>query len=81
MQSAFNRSGYAIDTGGFLDDVANVSFDRLKQFHRDFYGPANATIVITGNAQPKFLLYHIANEFSHISNMQCTQASRSAPSV
>ncbi len=68
MQSAFNRSGYAIDTGGFLDDVANVSFDRLKQFHRDFYGPANATIVITGNAPPKFLLYHIANEFSHISN-------------
>ena len=68
MNTAFNRSGYAVDTGGYMRDVAQVSFDRLKKFHKDFYGPNNAHIVVVGAVSPKFVLRHVYNNFSKISN-------------
>lgn len=69
MNTAFNRSGYSVDTGGYMRDVAQVSFDRLKQFHKDFYGPGNAHIVVVGAVSPKFVLRHVYNNFASISNV------------
>ena len=68
MNTAFNRSGYSVDTGGYMRDVAQVSFDRLKKFHNDFYGPGNAHIVVVGAVSPKFVLRHVYNNFASISN-------------
>ena len=68
MNTAFNRSGYSVDTGGYMRDVAQVSFDRLKKFHKDFYGPGNAHIVVVGAVSPKFVLRHVYNNFASISN-------------
>ena len=66
MNTAFNRSGYAVDTGGYMKDVAQVSFDRLKKFHKDFYGPNNAHIVVVGAVSPKFVLRHVHLNFASI---------------
>lgn len=66
MNTAFNRSGYSVDTGGYMRDVAQVSFDRLKQFHRDFYGPNNAHLVVVGAVSPKFVLRHVFSNFASI---------------
>ena len=68
MNTAFNRSGYSVDTGGYMRDVSEVSFDRLKQFHRDFYGPNNAHIVVVGAVSPKFVLRHVHANFADISS-------------
>lgn len=68
MNTAFNRSGYSVDTGGYMRDVAEVSFDRLKKFHKDFYGPNNAHIVVVGAVSPKFVLRHVHANFASISN-------------
>lgn len=68
MNTAFNRSGYAVETGGFMRDVAQVSFDRLKKFHKDFYGPNNAHVVVVGAISPKTVLRHVHTNFASISS-------------
>ena len=66
MQAAFARGPYEIDTGGFARDVGTVSFDRLKAFHKDFYGPNNAHVVVVGRMKPAAILKHVAEHFKDI---------------
>ena len=67
MQAAFARGPYEIDTGGFSRDVGTVSFDRLKSFHKEFYGPNNCHMVVVGGIKPATVLKHVAANFKDIS--------------
>jgi len=68
MQTAFSRGPYEIDTGGFMRDVAEVTFRRLKKFHKSFYGPNNAHVVVCGRMRPAQILKHVAKHFKGISS-------------
>ena len=65
--TAFNRSGYSVDTGGYLRDVGQVSFSKLYDFHKSFYGPNNAHIIVTGPVSPSFILKNVLKHFGPIS--------------
>lgn len=68
MQAAFARGPYEIDTGGFARDVGTVSFDRLKSFHQEFYGPNNCHMVVVGRIKPAIVLKHVAAHFKDITS-------------
>ncbi len=66
--TTFNRSGYSVDTGGYLKDVAQTSFKQLFDFHQQFYGPSNAHIIVTGPISPSFVLKGVLKHFGGISS-------------
>lgn len=66
--TTFNRSGYSVDTGGYLRDVANTSFKQLFKFHQQFYGPSNAHIIVTGPVSPSFVLKSVLKHFGGLSS-------------
>jgi len=52
MQIAFNEHPYGHSTIGYLADIEHVNADSLKQYHKKYYNPSNATIIMTGNIPP-----------------------------
>lgn len=49
MQIAFNEHPYGHSTIGYLTDIEHVNADSLKQYHKKYYKPNNATIIMCGN--------------------------------
>jgi len=76
QHTAFDRSGYDHDTGGFLKDVASVSFENLYNFHRDFYGPNNATVVIVGPVHAKEVLNMVEKHFHSVARREVRNIER-----
>ena len=66
--TSFNRSSYSVDTGGYTRDVSQTSFSQLFKFHKQFYGPSNAHIIITGPVSPSFVLKGVLKHFGGLSS-------------
>lgn len=49
MEMAFNEHPYGHSTIGYLADIEHVNADSLKRYHKKYYKPNNATIILTGN--------------------------------
>lgn len=77
LETVYSRSGYNHETGGFLRDVASVSFDALEEFHRQFYGPNNATVCVTGPVDGQKTLEVIEKHFASIPRREVPEVSRS----
>ncbi len=77
LETVYSRSGYNHETGGFLRDVESVSYDALEEFHRQYYGPNNATVCITGPIDSQKALESIDKHFSSIPRREVPNVDRS----
>ncbi|MCG3172584.1 MAG: hypothetical protein GMKNLPBB_00738 [Myxococcota bacterium] len=65
---AFKAHPYHHPTIGWVSDVENVSIERLRQFYREFYHPANASLIFAGDVTVKQALDLSEKYFGKIRN-------------
>ncbi len=53
---------------GFIEDIKSWSITDIKNFHKRFYQPQNAVIVVAGDVNKEQAFKLIKQEFEHISN-------------
>lgn len=55
---------------GFINDIKNWSIEDIKSFHKMYYQPQNAIIVVAGDIKPQTVFESAHKEFSHIKNSE-----------
>jgi len=53
---------------GFMQDIRGWSIKDIRDFHKTYYQPANAIIMVTGDIDPKTVFAKIKKEFGAIKN-------------
>lgn len=53
---------------GFMNDIQNWSIDDIKDFHKTYYQPSNAILMVTGDIDPKEVFKKAKKEFGDIKN-------------
>ncbi|EDP7981069.1 insulinase family protein [Campylobacter upsaliensis] len=53
---------------GFYKDIENWSIEDIKSFHKSFYQPQNAILVVSGDVEPKDLFEKASKHFEKIKN-------------
>ncbi|MDR0511656.1 MAG: insulinase family protein [Treponema sp.] len=49
VKAVLPNTPYDFESGGDPEHIPNLTWDGLKQFHRDYYSPANCRIFLAGN--------------------------------
>ncbi|CAH8384169.1 unnamed protein product [Eruca vesicaria subsp. sativa] len=52
QQALFPENTYGVDSGGDPKDIPKLTFDKFKEFHRQYYHPSNARIWFYGDDDP-----------------------------
>ncbi len=68
MSSAYMWHNYGKSTIGARTDVEGVNIERLQQFYRTYYRPANATVIVAGKFDPAKVRQWIAVSFGPLQN-------------
>ena len=53
---------------GFMNDIQTWTIDDIKDFHKTYYQPNNAILMVTGDVNPKEVFEKAKKKFSHIKN-------------
>ena len=53
MASAFTASPYRHPVIGWMSDLQSMTIEDLEQWYRDWYAPANATLIVVGDVAPE----------------------------
>lgn len=53
---------------GFMNDILNWTIDDIRDFHKTYYQPKNAIIVVAGDVEPKDVFDAVKKRFSKIKN-------------
>jgi len=53
---------------GFVNDIKRWSIQDIRQFHKTYYQPQNAIVVVTGDVKPKEVFKQAEAEFGKIKN-------------
>jgi predicted Zn-dependent peptidase len=53
---------------GFINDIKNWSIDDIREFHKTYYQPQNAILVVTGDVEPKKVFKAAKDAFGSIKN-------------
>ena len=53
---------------GFKDDILNWSIEDIRSFHKTFYQPKNAFLLVAGDIDPEYVFNLAEKYFSHIKN-------------
>ena len=53
---------------GFMNDIQNWSIKDIREFHKTYYQPSNAVLVVTGDVEPKEVFKKAKKEFGDIKN-------------
>ncbi len=53
---------------GFMNDIRNWSIDDIRDFHRTYYQPNNAILMVTGDVDPKEVFKKAKKAFGGIKN-------------
>jgi predicted Zn-dependent peptidase len=53
---------------GFMEDIKNWKIEDIQAFHKKFYTPSNAVIVVSGDIDEKDVFKYGKNYFEHIKN-------------
>jgi len=53
---------------GFMNDIRTWSIEDIRSFHKTYYQPQNAIIIVTGDIEPKEAFAQVEKEFAHIKN-------------
>ncbi|MBN1833141.1 MAG: insulinase family protein [Deltaproteobacteria bacterium] len=62
QQSLFPDNTYGFDSGGNPKEIPNLTFKKLKAFHRKYYHPSNARIFFYGDDDPEKRV-HLVDEY------------------
>ncbi|MBK9237949.1 MAG: insulinase family protein [Rhodoferax sp.] len=68
MSTAYQWHNYGKTTIGARTDVEGVNIERLQNFYRTYYRPANATVIVTGKFDPAKVRQMIATSFGPLQN-------------
>jgi zinc protease len=68
MSTAYQWHNYGKTTIGARTDVEGVNIERLQNFYRTYYRPANATVIVTGKFDPTKVRQWIAASFGPLQN-------------
>jgi zinc protease len=63
---AFNTHGYKHPTIGSIADLEAASIEDVRDFHRTYYVPENATLTIVGDFDPEQTLQFVNNYFARV---------------
>lgn len=50
------ESGYSSETGGLMSELRHLTWDQIRDFHKDMYRPDNVGVIITGTVDENELL-------------------------
>ncbi len=53
---------------GFMNDIRTWTIEDIRSFHKTYYQPQNAIIIVTGDIEPKEAFAQVEKEFGHIKN-------------
>lgn len=68
MSAAYQWHNYGKSTIGARADVEGVNIERLQNFYRTYYRPANATLIVAGKFDPVKVRGWIAGSFGPLQN-------------
>ncbi|MEN9395634.1 MAG: zinc protease, partial [Pseudomonadota bacterium] len=68
ISTAYQWHNYGKSTIGARTDVEGVNIERLQNFYRTYYRPANATVIVTGKFDPTKVRQMIATSFGPLQN-------------
>jgi zinc protease len=63
---AFRRHPYRWDPLGFPEDIRGLTRDALYEYYRTYYGPRNATLIVTGGFDPEAIRARVERDFSSL---------------
>jgi predicted Zn-dependent peptidase len=53
---------------GFTEDIKNWTIEDIREFHKTYYQPQNAIIIVAGDIEPERVFKSAQKEFGHIKN-------------
>ncbi len=68
FNNAYLYNSYHWTPIGFIDDIKNWSIDDIKAFHKMYYQPKNAIIIVAGDVEPDKLFKESEKYFGSIKN-------------
>jgi len=57
---------YSWSVIGYMEDLEAASLEDVQQWFRDYYGAANAVLVVAGDIEPQNVLERVQHYFGHI---------------
>jgi len=51
---------------GFKEDILNWSIEDIREFHKTYYQPENAFLLVAGDIEPETVFNEAEKYFSHI---------------
>lgn len=70
---------YGIPVIGWAEEIAKLEWDDAKRFYDHYYGPNNATLIVTGDVEPKNVLKLAKEIYGTISPVDIKDRNRPAP--
>lgn len=68
FNNAYLYNSYHWTPIGFIDDIKNWSIDDIRAFHKMYYQPKNAIIVVAGDIEPEQVFKEAEKYFKDIKN-------------
>ncbi len=68
FNNAFLYHSYHWTPIGFVEDIKNWTIDDIKNFHKTYYQPQNAIIVVAGDIEKETVFKEAKKHFAHIKN-------------
>ena len=68
FNNAFIYHSYHWTPIGFIDDIKNWTIEDIKEFHKTYYQPQNAVIIVAGDIEPKEVFKEVEKHFGKIKN-------------
>ena len=65
---AYDKNPYKHPTIGYIDDIKNMTPEKMRDFYKSFYNPKNATIILIGDINEKDALALTNKHFGGIKN-------------
>ena len=68
FNTAFTYHSYHWTPIGFMDDIKNWTINDIKKFHKTFYRPDNAIVVVAGDIDKDYVFKTVKSFFGNIKN-------------
>ncbi len=68
FNNAFVYHPYHWTPIGFKDDIKNWTIKDIREFHKMFYRPQNAIVIVAGDIDPKIVFKEAKEQFGNIKN-------------
>ena len=68
FNNAYTYHPYHWTPIGFMNDIQTWTLKDIKDFHKTYYQPSNAILMVTGDVEPKDVFKKAKKEFGHIKN-------------